>query len=159
MISRIKDKSLQVFIHALCVCLMLSVSYDMSFAFKKIITQSPGALYVSIFVFMALVQTFFIGLMLYSARTKSHKVPLAVGLYLTFTPLFLVVAYAVTKSDEVFILSSYLLPMFHRVSFDLSNNVFFIGLNILSIDKIIFVALTLIYAISLLTASNVFKKY
>jgi len=157
MISRIKDKSLQALIYALCIFLVLSVAYDMSFAFKKIASQGADVLYVSIFVFLLSIQLIIIACMFYAVRYRSKKTASYLGRYLFFSPLLVCLIYALIKNKDVFIFSAYVLPMFHKVSSDLSAIGFLNNLNIVYLDKIIWVSLIFTYAISLLVASKNYK--
>ena len=57
--SDLLNKFSQFLMYALCILLMLSIGYDMSYAFLKIIDRGADFLYVTIFTALALIQSFF----------------------------------------------------------------------------------------------------
>jgi hypothetical protein len=155
--SDLLNKFSQFLMYALCLLLMLSIGYDMAYAFLKIIDRGADFLYVTIFTALALIQSFFLFSMVYAVITQSHKVASCLGRYLFFMPLLLVILYALTNSEDLFIFAAYVLPMFHKISNDLSVSVFLSIINIKFLDKIIWIFLILSYAITLLFAAKNYK--
>ena len=149
------NKFFQSFLYVLCIALVPSTMYDMSYAFTKIVSGGAEGLYIVIFVVMAMLQVCLIVLMVYAVRNRAQKVATYLGRYLFFAPICAAAFFIVTDGVNVGNLLVYFLPMFHRISSDIYEVIF--GTTIvLYLDRFVNFGLILLYGMSFMWAAKIY---
>lgn len=152
-----KDNFFYAFLYTLCIALIPSTVYDMSYAFLKIADGQTNWSYISIFLIMAFIQIGLIFSMFYLVKTRSYKFAFFLGVYFTLTPLLLGFIFAMTDGVSIGYFFSYFLPMFHKISRDVYAALYGDEV-VLHLNESLNFALTLLYGLSLLIAAKVFKR-
>lgn len=150
-------KFIQASLYILCVFFLLSIGYDMAYACIKIYRGDADFLYITIFLIMALIQIFLLSSMIYAIKKRAQNISSYLGRYLFFAPLLFGALYIAVEKEDVFVFASYVLPMFHKAASDLSN-VLFKNADFLLSENYIWIALVLIYGITLMLAARIYRK-
>ena len=153
----LKVKFLEAFLYTLCIALVTSTMYDMSFAFLRIAHGQADAIYTAMFVIMALMQSSLMFAMFYTVWKRFEKIAGYLGKLFFFAPLLIGALYAVTDNISAGYFWMYFLPMFHRISGDVYE-LLCEEPSFMRMDQIWNYVLTFLYGAAFMWASRAYKR-